>query len=102
MFRLEFEHNIAAVVTKTDLVNKACKEVKESAMLGKVLEYVLALGNHLNSGTNRGRAYGFKLDGLLKLLETKGTDGSTTLLHYLVATITKKSPGIMGTAATGL
>ena len=44
-----------AVLERTALVSQACREVKESGLLGKVLEYVLALGNHLNSGTNRGR-----------------------------------------------
>jgi len=94
--RVTFQSQVTMVQEKAELVLEACEQVKSSQMLGKVLEYVLALGNHLNSGTNRGRAYGFKLDGLLKLLETKGTDGSTTLLHYLVATITKKNPEICG------
>ena len=38
-----------------------------------------------------GACYGFKLDGLLKFMETKGQDG-TTLLNYLSGTIMKKSP----------
>ena len=60
-----------------------------------MLEYILALGNHLNKGTARGQATGFKLDGLLKFTETKGVDQSTTLLHYLCSTVSTKSPDLL-------
>lgn len=38
----------------------------------------------MNVGTNRGDAHAFKLDTLLKLVDVKGTDGHTTLLHFVV------------------
>ncbi|KAJ0692432.1 putative formin, FH2 domain-containing protein [Helianthus annuus] len=38
----------------------------------------------MNVGTNHGEATAFKLDTLLKLVDIKGTDGKTTLLHYVV------------------
>ena len=38
----------------------------------------------MNVGTNRGEAKAFKLDTLLKLVDVKGTDGKTTLLHFVV------------------
>ncbi|KAL0395827.1 UNVERIFIED_CONTAM: Formin-like protein 6 [Sesamum calycinum] len=37
--------------------------------------------------TNRGDAKAFKLDTLLKLVDIKGTDGKTTLLHFVVQEI---------------
>lgn len=38
----------------------------------------------MNVGTIRGGARAFKLDTLLKLADVKGTDGKTTLLHFVV------------------
>lgn len=38
----------------------------------------------MNVGTIRGGARAFKLDALLKLADVKGTDGKTTLLHFVV------------------
>jgi len=89
--RLAFDARIDQVEAETKLLISARHQIKGSQKLAKVLEYVLALGNHLNRGTSRGACYGFKLDGLLKFMETKGQDG-TTLLNYLSGTIMKKSP----------
>lgn len=41
----------------------------------------------MNVGTNRGDAQAFKLDTLLKLVDVKGADGRTTLLHFVVQEI---------------
>lgn len=53
----------------------------------KLLEAVLKTGNRMNVGTNRGDAHAFKLDTLLKLVDVKGADGKTTLLHFVVQEI---------------
>lgn len=58
-------------------------------MFLKLLEAVLKTGNRMNVGTNRGDAQAFKLDTLLKLIDVKGTDGKTTLLHFVVQEIIK-------------
>jgi len=94
LFRSGFEKETKAVRAQGSIVIQACQEIRGSRKLAKVLEYVLALGNALNRGTSRGKASGFKLDGLLKFMNTKGTDGKTTLLHYLVATIASQSPDL--------
>ncbi|RRT48347.1 hypothetical protein B296_00013609 [Ensete ventricosum] len=52
-----------------------------------LLEAVLRTGNRMNVGTNLGQAKAFKLDTLLKLTDVKGTDGKTTLLHFVVQEI---------------
>lgn len=56
-------------------------------MFRKLLEAVLKTGNRMNIGTNRGDAHAFKLDTLLKLVDVKGADGKTTLLHFVVQEI---------------
>lgn len=55
---------------------------------------VLAFGNYLNS-SKRGPAYGFKLQSLDTLLDTKSTDKRICLLHYIVATIRQKFPELL-------
>ncbi|RLN07415.1 formin-like protein 10 [Panicum miliaceum] len=70
----------------------ACGELKHRLFL-KLLEAVLKTGNRLNDGTFRGGANAFKLDTLLKLSDVKGSDGKTTLLHFVVQEIIR-SEGI--------
>lgn len=55
---------------------------------------VLAFGNYLNS-SKRGPAYGFKLQSLDKLSDTKSTDKRVCLLHYIVATIRQNFPDLL-------
>lgn len=65
----------------------ACGELKNNRLFLKLLEAVLKTGNRMNDGTFRGGAQAFKLDTLLKLSDVKGTDGKTTLLHFVVQEI---------------
>lgn len=67
----------------------ACNELKNSRLFLKLLEAVLKTGNRMNVGTYRGGASAFKLDALLKLSDVKGTDGKTTLLHFVVQEISR-------------
>lgn len=55
-----------------------------SPILQRWLEIILAFGNYLNGTTNRGGAYGFKLDTLSKISEIKSNDNKKTLLVYIV------------------
>uniref|UniRef100_A0A0E0ECS3 Formin-like protein n=1 Tax=Oryza meridionalis TaxID=40149 RepID=A0A0E0ECS3_9ORYZ len=61
----------------------ACQELRNSRLFMKLLEAVLKTGNQMNVGTFRGGAQAFRLDTLLKLSDVKGTDGKTTLLHFV-------------------
>lgn len=72
----------------------ASNAVKSSKKLRSVLEIVLAFGNYLNSN-KRGPAYGFKLQSLDTLLDTKSTDKRSCLLHYIVMTVRQKFPELM-------
>ncbi|KAG1368232.1 hypothetical protein COCNU_14G007000 [Cocos nucifera] len=70
-----------------DALWEACAELRNSRLFLKLLEAVLKTGNRMNDGTYRGGAQAFKLDTLLKLADVKGTDGKTTLLHFVVQEI---------------
>ncbi|CAA3011456.1 formin 5 [Olea europaea subsp. europaea] len=52
----------------------------------------------MNDGTFRGRAQAFKLETLLKLSDVKGTDGKTTLLHFVILEIIR-SEGVRASQA---
>ncbi|XP_051215501.1 formin-like protein 11 [Lolium perenne] len=76
----------------------ACDELRNSRLFLKLLEAVLKTGNRMNVGTFRGEAQAFKLDTLLKLSDVKGTDGKTTLLHFVVQEIIR-SEGVRSARA---
>uniref|UniRef100_A0A8C9YUE8 Formin like 1 n=1 Tax=Sander lucioperca TaxID=283035 RepID=A0A8C9YUE8_SANLU len=72
----------------------ASMSIKSSTKLKKILEIVLAFGNYMNS-SKRGAAYGFRLQSLDLLLETKSTDRSQTLLHFITGIIQEKYPDLV-------
>ena len=66
-------HNDALVNFSTQVISqgaKACKQLMDKKFL-KLLEYILAIGNHLNGNTPRGCAYGFKVSSLEQARRTK-------------------------------
>lgn len=77
----------------------ACEDLKSSRLFLKLLEAVLRTGNRMNVGTNNGEAKAFKLDALLKLADVKGTDGKTTVLHFVVQEIIR-SEGLASEATS--
>ncbi|KAG6386994.1 hypothetical protein SASPL_152176 [Salvia splendens] len=79
-----FQEDFTAVKQSFTTLEAACDELKNSRLFLKLLEAVLKTGNRMNDGTYRGGAQAFKLDTLLKLSDVKGTDGKTTLLHFVV------------------
>ena len=82
------------------LVCRACEQVRNSKELTRILEIILALGNILNRGTKKGAAQGFTLSSLAKLVDTKASNKSTTLLHYLAKTVQSKSKDLIGFTET--
>ncbi|KAJ4796319.1 Formin-like protein [Rhynchospora pubera] len=87
LYRANFETEINYLKNSFETLEAACEDLRNSKLFLKVLEAVLRTGNRMNVGTNRGEARAFKLDTLLKLADVKGTDGKTTLLHFVVQEI---------------
>ncbi|XP_060219230.1 formin-like protein 11 [Lycium barbarum] len=101
LYRETFDDEVFLLKKSFSMLEEACKELRSSRLFLKLLEAVLKTGNRMNIGTIRGGARAFKLDALLKLSDVKGTDGKTTLLHFVVQEITrseglKVSQSIMG------
>lgn len=93
IFKESFSALLGDIEPELATLETACKEVRTSGALLRLLEVILAVGNLLNGGSFRGGAYGFKLDCLLKLADTKAADRKTTLLTFLVHHAEKKVPG---------
>eukprot|EP00808_Paulinella_micropora_P000576 g57040.t1 len=70
-----FEHGLAAV--KNSQALKAC------------LAGVLTIGNYLNGGTRYGQCYGFEIEVLARLHNTKDLHNKLSLVHFLVALLLK-------------
>ncbi|PRQ46053.1 putative formin, FH2 domain-containing protein [Rosa chinensis] len=87
LYIANFDSEVDYLKRSFETLEAACEELKNSRMFFKLLEAVLKTGNRMNVGTNRGDAHAFKLDTLLKLVDVKGTDGKTTLLHFVVQEI---------------
>ncbi|XP_057826533.2 formin-like protein 8 [Cryptomeria japonica] len=87
LYRANFEEEVVCIQNSLETLELACKELRCSRLFLKLLEAVLKTGNRMNVGTFRGEAQAFKLDALLKLVDIKGIDGKTTLLHFVVLEI---------------
>ena len=89
-----FEEQMQLVTKKQQAMKAACVQLENSKKLRKVVSVVLAMGNYLNGSTNRGGAYGFKLEGLSKLSTVKTSDNKSTLMHFLASTLEKDYPNL--------
>lgn len=87
LYIANFDAEIIYLTKSFETLETACEELRTSRLFLKLLEAVLKTGNRMNVGTNRGDAQAFKLDTLLKLVDVKGIDGKTTLLHFVVQEI---------------
>ncbi|CAH9107955.1 unnamed protein product [Cuscuta epithymum] len=87
IFMCTLQEEVSMIKESFATLEAACTELRKSRLFLKLLEAVLKTGNRMNVGTYRGGAQAFKLDTLLKLSDVKGTDGKTTLLHFVVQEI---------------
>ncbi|PWA33821.1 hypothetical protein CCH79_00017254 [Gambusia affinis] len=115
-FMGNYADNIQMLTPQLHAIIAASVSIKSSQKLKKILEVgafgfifsrrrpevtsllfvpqiILALGNYMNS-SKRGAVYGFKLQSLDLLLETKSTDRKQTLLHYISNVVREKYPGV--------
>ncbi|XP_051016287.1 formin-like protein 3 [Acomys russatus] len=89
-----FQDNLQMLTPQLNAIIAASASVKSSQKLKQMLEIILALGNYMNS-SKRGAVYGFKLQSLDLLLDTKSTDRKMTLLHFIALTVKEKYPDLV-------
>uniref|UniRef100_UPI00398F83EE uncharacterized protein n=1 Tax=Pristiophorus japonicus TaxID=55135 RepID=UPI00398F83EE len=73
---------------------KACSQLQDSKLFVSVLEYLLAIGNYLNTNAGKSQAKGFCLSSLTKVAQLRGKDRKFTLLHALVEQIMSQEPAL--------
>ncbi|XP_073695334.1 formin-like protein 1 [Garra rufa] len=90
-FMGNFPESMKRLQPQLDAIIAASVSLKSSSKLKKMLEIILAFGNYMNS-SKRGAAYGFRLQSLDLLLDTKSTDRTQTLLHFIASMVHEKYP----------
>ena len=96
-YKTEFSEKIGDVRPDIESVLSACKELKSSKKFLDVLKIVLEIGNFINGNSFREGAWGFKLDTLTNMTDTKsGLKKNYTLMHYFSEQLEKKYPQLMG------
>mmetsp|Transcript_53603 Transcript_53603/g.89095 ORF Transcript_53603/g.89095 Transcript_53603/m.89095 type:complete len:991 (+) Transcript_53603:230-3202(+) len=89
---LSLKEHAESIKEEFAVLSKSACALKESSSFRKLLQIVLYIGNVMNCGTQRGNAYGFRIDTLTKLADLKSTDGKTTLLNFIVKFTLAKAP----------
>ncbi|KAI7867438.1 hypothetical protein BDF14DRAFT_1968074 [Spinellus fusiger] len=92
LFRATFWEKHHQLAQNMSSVLEASLALKESQSFKELLKLILVLGNFMNATSFQGGAFGIKISSINKLLDTKGTENSTTLLHFLVGAVEKKFP----------
>uniref|UniRef100_A0A673G9Q0 Formin-like protein 1 n=1 Tax=Sinocyclocheilus rhinocerous TaxID=307959 RepID=A0A673G9Q0_9TELE len=90
-FMGNFPESMKRLQPQIDAIIAASVSLKSSSKLKKMLEIILAFGNYMNS-SKRGAAYGFRLQSLDLLLDTKSTDRTQTLMHFIANMVQEKYP----------
>ncbi|XP_067842539.1 protein diaphanous homolog 3-like [Heptranchias perlo] len=95
LFKLQFEEQVNNIRPDIMAVTTACEEIKKSKGFGKLLELVLLIGNYMNAGSRNAQTYGFDINFLCKLNDTKSADQKTTLLHFLAQICEEKYSDVL-------
>ncbi|KAJ9064183.1 hypothetical protein DSO57_1033058 [Entomophthora muscae] len=76
-------------------VIEASTVLSKSESIPQLFQMILVVGNFMNGSGFRGGAYGFKVHTLTKLADTKTTDNSNTLVHFLVRVLNNCYPMVL-------
>ena len=96
-YKMEFDAKINDVRPDIESVLSACKELRASSKFLDILRIVLEVGNFLNGNSFREGAWGFKLDTLNNMVDTKsGARKNYTLMHYFSEMLENKYPQLLG------
>ncbi|XP_048405639.1 uncharacterized protein LOC125461194 isoform X2 [Stegostoma tigrinum] len=90
----EFPETIDDLLPLVTQKIKACSQLLESKLFVLVLEYLLAIGNFLNTHAGKKKVKGFCLSSLTKVGQLRGKDRKFTLLHALVEQIISQDPAL--------
>lgn len=83
LLRKTFDSQMEDVENPINYYLSSLKAVRESPNLKQLLAILLRIGNIVNGGTNRGGCYGFKLDFLEKVKDTKTVQPQYNLTNFI-------------------
>ncbi|ORX43712.1 actin-binding FH2 [Hesseltinella vesiculosa] len=95
LYRSTFEENSQDLAERLRLLRQASDTLYQSEPFKDLLQLILLLGNYLNGNSLRGGAFGVRIRSINKLIDTKGTLSTPTLLHFLVSTVEAKFPATL-------
>ena len=82
-FKIQFDELLGFEKDKIIVLSKAAECLQNSKNFKFVLCAILLIGNYMNGGTKKGKAYGFKISSLTQLTRSRSVDNKQTLLEYL-------------------
>ena len=102
LFLCQFEQRTQCSLAALETLRAAAERIRGSAGLKEVMKSVLAIGNAMNNSgesatvAQHTRSSGapikaFKLNSLLKLAQTKSTDGTATVMDYLLQLLSERT-----------
>eukprot|EP00026_Physarum_polycephalum_P006165 Phypoly_transcript_06206.p1 GENE.Phypoly_transcript_06206~~Phypoly_transcript_06206.p1 ORF type:complete len:600 (+),score=160.61 Phypoly_transcript_06206:127-1800(+) len=94
LLRDQFSVRIGKLTEDIVVVTSAATQIVKSQSLQRILEAILAIGNYLNAGTRLAPAYGFKLDAIKKVTDTRANGKNINLLHYIITVVERADPSI--------
>jgi len=95
-FKCCFQEYVDDIFTMINWYDSASNDLIKSKNFKNVLRIILALGNYMNSG-NRGGAYGFQINSIVKLVDTKTVYNGRriSLMNYLVSLLETTYPDVL-------
>ena len=95
LMKLEFEEKFDSAKAELKSVIVASTVLVESKELMRFMELVLLIGNYMNSGGHNAGSHGFRISFLNKLANTKTSDNTSSLLHYVITLLQSKDPDVL-------
>lgn len=96
LFKRQFATNLERLLEDIAACQNGVDIMRGNKLIGLFLELILYIGNFLNQGTHAGNAFGYRVDILPKLKDTKSPVKSDySLLHYICYHAEKKKPKLL-------
>eukprot|EP00736_Rhodelphis_marinus_P001312 Rmarinus@m.28748 len=91
-FKLQLDEYVEPIEVPLKTLQRTCEDIMSSQAFRDFTGIVLALGNYLNGGTQKGQADGFGLEILGRLKATRAYQRETSLLAYALDLFFKMYP----------
>ncbi|PRP79969.1 actin binding protein [Planoprotostelium fungivorum] len=94
-FKSGFEMAKQSIKPSIELIYMTSNDIIVSPKFAKILDMSLEMGNFLNHGNARGNAFGYTINSLSKMSDTRTGDLKSNLLKFMISTLEKKEESIL-------